>query len=96
MKNLKTFDQFINESDRINESLIQELYDMVEKSGNTFVDSYMDYQNFDQEVFFEFKANGINYRIHQASKEEGVTLTDMDSSESFRIESKEELTTYIN
>lgn len=86
---------FVYES--VNESmdLMSSLEDMVKKSGNTILDSQLNFQKFDKEIFFDFEANGIQYRVHK-DKEDFVSITNMDNNEAGRLETTDDLIPYIN
>ena len=85
------------QKEELNESmdLMSSLEEMVKKSGNTILDSQLNFQKFDKEIFFDFEANGIQYRVHK-DKEDFVSITNMDSNESGRIETTDDLIPYIN
>ena len=96
MKNkLPNYEQFINEANK-RSTLFQDIYEMMKKTHRTGITEVPQYQKFDQDVFFEFKENGITYRVHHDSIKGNVELTNMDDGEITEIVSVQDFMAKIN
>lgn len=99
MKGLKTYGQWLKESlneGNVSSDLFIEMYEDLKKINRTGISVPPSYQTFDRDMFFEFEANGMNYRLSFESSDGTHTLTNMDDGTETLITSTDELLSKIS
>lgn len=96
MSKLPNYEEFnqLNES-RASTDTMEEFFKAVKQLKRAAIITPLDYQRFDQEMFFEFDHDGKEYRVSYAPRKKQIFITNMADGEEFTANTLRDFTNFL-